>query len=109
MKFSCARDKYIFTTKIYLDEEEEEYVELREPSLQEMQSFGEDSKQNLKTLEGLFPKCLIRHSFVDDDGQCTDSKAVYDMLKESASLYTEIVDIWFKSIPFNSRLKKEPK
>ncbi|MDR0722100.1 MAG: hypothetical protein LBF75_04795 [Treponema sp.] len=109
MKFSCARDKYIFTTKIYLDDEEEDYVELREPSLQEMQSLGGDSKQNIKTLEVLFPKCLIRHSFVDDDGESTDSKAVYDMLKESASLFTEIIDTWFKSIPFNSRLKKGSK
>ena len=113
MKISEARKKYLFITRIELPRENEgddiDYVVLREPTLEEMQLFSEDSKKNIDSLKGLFPKCLVEHSFVDDDSSPTKNQEVYNMLKESSSLYTEIIDAWFKSIPFQSRLKKQPK
>jgi hypothetical protein len=110
MKISEAKKKYLFTTKIELDDED--YVVLREPTIQEMQMFSGDDKdkKNYEAVEKLFPVCLIDHSFYEDDG-VTKAKntAVYEILKDSSSLYTEIVDTWFKSIPFQSRLKKPKK
>jgi hypothetical protein len=111
MKISEARNKYLFTTKIELPHEEEEfdYVVLREPTLEEMQLFSDDGKKNMDTLKGLFPKCLVEHSFVNDDSTPAKNQEVYNVLKESSSLYSEIINAWFESIPFQSRLKKQPK
>jgi hypothetical protein len=110
MKISEAKTKYIFTTKIEL--EEGDYIVLREPSIQEMQMFSGDDKdkKNTEAVEKLFPICLVEHSFYEDDSKTkAGNDSVYEMLKDSASLFTEIVDIWFKSIPFQSRLKKPKK
>jgi hypothetical protein len=113
MKISEARHRYLFTTRIELPREEGEddtdYVVLREPTLEETQLFSEDGKKNIDTLKSLFPKCLVEHSFVNDDLTPTKNEEVYNMLRESSSLYIEIINAWFKSIPFQSRLKKQPK
>jgi hypothetical protein len=118
MQISKARDKYLFTTKIYLDQNKDglpdesgDYIVLREPTIQEMQLFKDDEKKNFETLEKLFPKCLIDHSFYDDEEETvkSDTKAVHDLIKESGSLFPEVIDIWFKSIPFSSRIRKREK
>jgi hypothetical protein len=110
MKISEAKNKYLFTTRIELYDND--YVVLREPSIREMQTFSGDDKdkKNTEAVEKLFPVCLVDHSFYEDDGVTkAGNDAVYGILKDSASLFTEIVDIWFKSIPFQSRLKKPVK
>jgi hypothetical protein len=112
MKITEARNRYLFTTRIELPHEEGEdidFIVLREPTLEEMQKFaGDDSKKNIEMLEKLFPKCLVDHSFVNDDNTKTVNQEVYNLLKESSSLYAEIINAWFKSIPFHSRLTKQP-
>jgi hypothetical protein len=130
MKLSEAKDKYLFTTKIYLDQIENKkrddegnlvvtilpdeagnYIVLREPTVQEIGVFSDDSKTNFAQLEKLFPKCLVDHSFYtdEDETQKAENGDVYAMLKESGSLFSELVGIWFKSIPFNSRIHKQEK
>jgi hypothetical protein len=113
MKITEARKRYLFTTKIELpannEEEAADFIELREPTLEEIQAFGDNDKANTEALMKLFPTCLIGHSFVNEDGTKTTAVDVYNFLKDSSSLFTEIIDTWFKSIPFQSRLKKPQK
>ncbi|EGC78216.1 hypothetical protein [Treponema denticola] len=107
MKISEAEKKYIFTTKIELDDGD--YIELREPNTQEISSFGDDGKKNLELLEKIFPSCVVDSSFTDDSDNKVDGKTLYSFLKKSSSLFTEILNIWIDSIPFQSRLQKKPK
>jgi hypothetical protein len=116
MKITEARKRYLFTTKIELpkdnpddENEESDFIILREPTLEEIQAFGDDDKKNTESLKKLFPTCLVGHSFVNDDETKTTNAEVYNFLKDSSSLYTEIIDTWFKSIPFQSRLRKPQK
>lgn len=107
MKISEAEKKYIFTTKIELDDGD--YIELREPNTQEISSFGDDGKKNLELLEKIFPSCVVDSSFTDDNEMPVDGKTLYSFLKKSSSLFTEILNIWIESIPFQSRLQKKQK
>ena len=107
MKISEAEKKYIFTTKIELDNGD--YIELREPNTQEISSFGDDGKKNLELLEKIFPSCVVDSSFTDDNDNKVDGKTLYNFLKKSSSLFTEILNIWIESIPFQSRLQKKQK
>jgi outer membrane protein assembly factor BamA len=111
MKISQARKRYLFTTKIELPKEADEtiadYVVLRELTVQEMQQFSQEKeKENIKLLEKLFSDCMVEHSFVEDDETPTPNQEVYNFLKESGTLFTEMLDIWFNSIPFKSRIRK---
>jgi hypothetical protein len=119
MNITEARKNYIFTTKIEIpaltDEEETtdteniDFVELREPTIEEMKLFGDNEMKNLEALKTLFPKCLVNHSYTNDDGTKSVNQDVYNLLKDSASLYTDIIKIWFESIPFQLRLKNKGK
>jgi hypothetical protein len=120
MNISEARKNYIFTTRIELpalsdeteiiDTENIDFIELREPTIEEMKLFSDkDETKNLELLKSLFPKCLVNHSFVNDDETKSTNQDVYNLLKDSASLYTDIIGLWFKSIPFQSRLKNKEK
>jgi hypothetical protein len=111
MRINEARKNFIFTTRIDLPSEdgENDFIVLREPTLQEMQKFGDDEKKNIETLEKIFPGCLVEHSFINDDESPAKNEDVYNLLKDSSSLFTEIIDSWFKNLPFHSRLQKEQK
>ena len=109
MKLSDFEKNYVFTTKIDLNDDGTEFVELREPNQQEFSGFSEDGKKNLEVMEKIFPSCVIGSSFTDDEGNSVDGKTVYNTLKKSGSLLTEILSIWIQSIPFQSRLLKKQK
>lgn len=114
MKLSEVKQKYVFTTRIELpvdDEKKEndevEFIELREPNLQEIKDIQvvEESKM-IDAYERLFPICLINSSFTDEDGKEANAKDVYNALKNSGTLFTDILATWIQSCPFQSRLKK---
>lgn len=104
MKISDFEKNYVFTTKIELSDDGKEFIELREPNQQEFNGFGEDGKKNLEQMEKIFPSCVIASSFVDDEGNEVDGKTVYNALKKSGSIFTEVLSIWLNSIPFQHRL-----
>jgi hypothetical protein len=118
MNITEARKNYIFTTRIEIpallnetdDTENIDFVELREPTIEEMKLFSDNNEtKNMEALKTLFPKCLVNHSFTNDDETKSTNQDVYNLLKDSASLYTNIIELWFKSIPFQSRLKSKEK
>lgn len=106
MKLSEAQAKYIFTTRIEL-EDEGDYIVLREPTTLEMREFGEDGKKNADLLIKLFPTCIIEHSFENDDGTLSDTKAVANFLLKSGTLYTRIIETWMEALPIKKKKEKE--
>jgi hypothetical protein len=115
MKINEARNKYLFTVRINLPQENEEdavdFLVFREPTVEEIYLLKgrEATEENIKVMNTLFPKCLINHSFVNDDGTKTTNVEVSNFLKESCTLYLAILSQWFESVPFQSRLEKQQK
>lgn len=113
MELSALKKKFVFTTKIELDEEN--WIELREPSQGELINIstagdanGNNGVENLKTMEKLFPGCLVDSTFTIN-GEKATGEQIYRELKESSSLFTEVLTTWLQSIPFQSRLENRKK
>lgn len=107
MNINDFKNKYIFTTRIDIDEES--WIELREPSSDEMNKLGNKEDKYFEKLSEIFPSCIIKSSFVDDEGNPVSGRKVYDALKQSGTLYTEILSTWGNSLPFHARIKKPVK
>lgn len=109
MKLSEAKKNFIFTTRV---EFEDEFVELREPTQQEVLTLKKNTDDDIgiiNKMETIFSACLINHSFIDDNGEKAKPEDVYNVLKESATLFNEILTQWMESLPFHSRTKKSTK
>lgn len=107
MLLSQINQNYVFKTKIEIDEEN--FIELREPKQGEIISLSDDGTKNLEMLEKIFPACVIDSSFTKDDGEKASGIEIAKELKNSGSLFTDILTTWLQSIPFQSRLLKEAK
>ena len=107
MKLSELQNKFIFKTRIDLDDED--YIVLREPNTAEISEMSEDEKKNMKVMEKILPNCIVETSITKDDGSFATGKEICDILKESGSIFTEVLGIWIQSIPFNSRLNPKEK
>ena len=107
MKLSELQNKFIFKTRIDLDDED--YIVLREPNTAEIAEMSEDEKKNMKVMEKILPNCIIETSVTKDDGSFATGKEICDVLKASGSVFTEVLSTWIQSIPFNSRLNPKGK
>ena len=107
MKLSELQNKFIFKTRIDLDDED--YIILREPNTAEIAEMSEDEKKNMKVMERILPNCIIETSITKDDGSFATGKEICDVLKASGSMFTEVLSKWIQSIPFNSRLNPKEK
>lgn len=107
MLLSEINQKYVFKTRIELDKEN--FIELREPKQNEIVNLSDDSTKNLKMLEDIFPACVVNSSFTKENGDSASGTEIAKELKNSGSLFTEILTTWLQSIPFQSRLLKEVK
>lgn len=107
MTLSEAKEKYIFCTEIDLGEDN--FIKLREPTIGELDGLNKASEEErIAELAKIFPSCLVDHSFYTDGEKAKASnKDVYNMLRDSGSLFMEIIGIWMKSLPFQSRLKSK--
>jgi hypothetical protein len=106
MNIEHAKNKYIFNTKIDLGDNE--FIKLREPSISELDGLNKASEENrVIELEKLLPLCLVDHSFTNSEGGKATNKEVYNFLKDSGTLFTEIIGVWIESLPFKHRLEKE--
>ena len=107
MKLSELQNKFIFKTRIDLDDED--YIVLREPNTAEIAEMSEDEKKNMKVMEKILPNCIIETSITKDDGSFATGKEICDILQASGSIFTEVLGAWIQSIPFNSRLNPKEK
>lgn len=96
MDISGARAKYIFTTRIELDDGD--YIVLREPTTFELKEFGDDGKENVSILQKIFPLAIVEHSFVDGDKPAKATQ-VAAFLVDSGSTFTKIMNEWMSSLP----------
>lgn len=101
MKLSQAKEKYIFTTKIDLGDDE--FVTMREPTIDEYQKIsagGEDEDKMMNQLKLIFPKCVVDSSFEDDNGNKATGQQLYDLFSKSSTNFTAIIQDWISSCPF---------
>lgn len=108
MKLSEIRKNYVIETRIDIDDSN--YVILREPTQDEVVSMNiEDGSAIMQKMTELFPKCLIESSFKTEAGEPASGNELYNELKQTGSLFLEILNTWIESIPFQSRLQKKEK
>jgi hypothetical protein len=111
MKIGDINKNYVFSTTIEL-EGENEFVKLREPTVQEIGDLNKvDEKDQIQELGKIFPACIIDHSFKknDDDNKKASNEEVYKELQKSGSLMIDILSIWANSLPLNCRLQQKQK
>lgn len=108
MKLSDAKSEGIFRVRVpvgeyFNKEEEEEWIELREPSVTESRSLsqaGEDEDQTISSVSAVFRSCLINSSFEPDEpGGNISCGDLYELLEQSASMYTKVLTRWQSAIP----------
>lgn len=105
MTLTEAKQKYVFTTKIEL--EDGQFIVMREPNLQEYQKFSaDDDQKNLEAIKTIFPKCIVESSFTDENGNSASGQQIYEFLSQSATTFTQIMTEWIESCPFQSQGKK---
>lgn len=114
MNLSKFTEKYVITSTITLNDEGTEFIKFREPNQSELfkfQSVNEnDAEASAKALKDLFIACVLDYDLGDVfDGEKVSNKELFEAIQTSGSLYTEIIQGWFATIPFQSRLKSNRK
>lgn len=99
IKLSDASKKFVFTTKIKIDNEA--WVELREPTLLEFKKFSENAQNNIETARKLFPVCIIDSNLEDDDGNKATGQQIWSIIEPSASTASRVINEWLTAIPFH--------
>jgi hypothetical protein len=108
MKLGEINEKYVFSVEIDLGDGD--FVKLREPTVGEFDGMNKvEDEDRIGELSKLFPACLVDHSFTknDDDNKKAGREEVYNELKQSGSLFMEIITAWMDALPFQHRLKKK--
>jgi hypothetical protein len=107
MKLSEAKNRYVFRTTVKIDETGKDFITLREPTVEEMTGFTAAADgEKMESVEKLFPACIVDHSFTGEDGKKVSAEEVHAFLKESSTLYTDVVDRWFNALPFRNKPKR---
>lgn len=113
MKLSEFTKNYVITSTINISDDGKEFIKFREPNQNELfrfQSVDEkDSKASANAIKELFLHCVIDSSFTNEDGDKPTNEELFQVLQESGSLYSAVVQGWFETIPFQSRLKNSKK
>ena len=51
----------------------------------------------MQQAEKIFPQCVVDSSFEKESGVKLSGREVYDIVKKSSSLFTEILHVWLSS------------
>lgn len=110
---------FVFKTRIEFEGEggATEFVELREFNTAEshiMLTSGGISQNGdvenvaamLEKAEKFFPDCVVDSSFQYEDGTKLTGRQVYDILKKSNQLFSEITSVWLNSDRKGRLIKK---
>lgn len=105
----AAKENFVFKTRIdFTLDGNDEYVVLRELNTAEQNQILTAGKVNaegdfedmvgmLTQAEKLFPKCVVEHSGVDEEGKPVSGNDFYEQLRHSATLFDTILNTWMKS------------
>lgn len=100
-----SNKKFVFTTKLNLDDED--WIEVREPTMLEFKKFSNNELENFEAAKKLFPICIIDTSLENDDGEKATGEQIWKQIESSAGLGVSLVKEWIDSIPF--RFKEDGK
>lgn len=107
MMLADIQKNFIHKTRIEICDTD--YIVVREPTQAEMLGLSDNTTDDMKIFGDILPSCIVEHSFTNADGTPSTSKDVVDALKQSGSLFNEILAAWLNDIPFRSRLQKKAK
>jgi len=97
--------KGFFTTRIDLGkffekEDSEVWIELREPTEDEiMKASGKDADRNVENLKKMWKSCVVDHNLYNDDDTKLTDKEVCEILSKKGWCVVHIVNEWNKQIP----------
>jgi hypothetical protein len=113
MKLSDFTKSYVITSTINISDDGKEFIKFREPNQAELFKFQgvdeKDTKASAEAIKTLFLHCVVDSSFTNDDGTKPTNEELFAALQESGSLYSAVIQGWFETIPFQSRLKNNKK
>lgn len=113
-----TKENFIFKTRIEFDYEGQgEFLEIRELAMSEQNKLLSAGKLNaegeptefaamIAQADKLLPGCIIDHSGVDEEGNKVTPETFCNYLRNSASIYQEILTTWVKSKRPNLSVKK---
>lgn len=115
-----TKDKtnFVFKTRIdFTVDGQDEFVELRELTTAEQNAVFTAGKINadgefedligmLTQAEKFFAKCVTDHSGVNENGEKCSSVELYDTLKQSSSVFQQILNTWISSKRLDLSVKK---
>ena len=116
-----TQNEFVFTTRIeFSSSQGDEYIIMREFNTQELaqitaagryKSNGEieNTSAFMEQAEKIFPQCVVESSFAKENGSKLSGRELYDVIKKSSSLFTEILHVWLSSNnnEKTSRVKKD--
>ena len=118
IKLSEFGKNFLWTTKIELPDFTDEngnvistgdFITLREPTSQEIFNIAEEGKENVAVFAKIFPACVVDTSIMKDESTKATGEEIKKALAPSGSTFSEIIETWIKSIPFQKRLQKPAK
>lgn len=105
-----TENTFVFKTKIEFDNGNggTDFVVLREFNTTESHTVMSAAKINkeggiddapamIEKAEKFFPDCVVESSFEYEGGQKLTGRQVYDLLRQSNQLFTEIMTVWLNS------------
>jgi len=89
-------------------EDDELYIELREPTTDETISLSDNSNpENPSINQGkvfdIIPNCIIDHNFLNADESKMSKKEVWDLIKQRSGCAMNVVEAWSNNIPLSKR------
>lgn len=118
MIITKGKNDFVFKTRIDFEiDGNEEFVVLREMTTAEksqvMAAGKLDAEGNPTDVVGMlvqsekyFAGCVIESSAVDEEGNAVKGSALYDYLKQSSSVFHEILSTWIQSKRIDLSIKK---
>lgn len=114
----AAKENFVFKTRIdFTLDGNDEYVVLRELNTAEQNQILTAGKVNgngefedmvgmMSQAEKLFPKCVVEHSGVDEEGKPVSGTELYEQLRLSSELFDSILATWMQSKRIDLSFKK---
>lgn len=93
-------------------EDDELYIELREPTTDETISLSDNSSPdnpsiNQSKVFEVIPSCIIDHNFFNEGDKKMSSKEVWDLIKQRSGCAMDVVEAWSNNIPLSRRKQKQ--
>lgn len=79
------------------------WVEMREPTRAEAMALGDAPAKNMSEMDKIVPACMRDHNILRDDGKRADATEVYELVRNSVTLFNYFIGEWMGSLPLARR------